>query len=66
MDPRGEMGADLNVYVVIVVDKDHDQHVGGVLTTKEEAEKQGYFIMEYDDSITEFFVLEEELLDEAE
>ena len=56
----------MNVYVVIVVDKDHDQHVGGVLTTKEEAEKQGYFIMEYDDSITEFFVLEEELLDEAE
>jgi hypothetical protein len=66
MDSCGQMGVNVTVYVVLLVDKEFDLFCGGVLTSKEEAVLQGELIMEYDESIDHFIVQSEELSEKAE
>lgn len=66
MDTGRQMGVNLTVYVVLLIDSDFDLSCGGVLTSQEEAKTQGHLIMDYDDSIEYFVIQPEELLDKAE
>lgn len=60
------MGVNVTVFVVILVDKDYDRFVAGVRTSQVAAEGLGQICMEYDESITEFEIQPEELLEKAE